>query len=205
MSQQHDLFAAPPPAPNAKLYREWDRTSSVLWTQGAIPWERHSMVAHGKTIPMPRMECFLALKAGATYRYSGVEYTARAVDMVPGLRLLLASVSGEMSAAYGVRPNAVFANLYRDGQDSIGWHSDDEPSLGRTRDVVIASLSLGARRRFNMKHRTTGATAGWSLGQGDLLIMGPGCQSDWLHCVPKTAKPVGQRINLTFRYIEDRP
>ena len=100
----------------------------------------------------------------------------------------------------GTSFNGVLLNLYRDGRDSMGWHSDDEPELGRK--PVIASLSLGAPRRFvfralkNHAHKFR-----LILNHDSLLIMSGETQSHWQHALPKTTKPVATRINLTFRWV----
>ena len=96
--------------------------------------------------------------------------------------------------------NSCLANLYRDGSDSMGYHSDDEPELGPR--PTIASISLGARRNFALRHRVSRQRWTWSLGEGDLLVMRAEAQSDYAHAVPKTAKPVGPRMNLTFRVFQ---
>jgi alkylated DNA repair dioxygenase AlkB len=96
----------------------------------------------------------------------------------------------------------MLANLYRDGRDSVGWHADAEPELGPSRDdIAIASLSLGAARRFVLKHRRTGELRSYELGDGALLVMSGRTQLDWVHALPKTRRPAGPRINLTFRVI----
>ena len=89
------------------------------------------------------------------------------------------------------------ANLYRDGTDSMGYHSDNETELGPR--PTIASISLGDRRRFVLRHRVTREQWSWDLGHGDLLVMRDESQSDYAHAVPKTSRPVGPRMNLTFR------
>jgi alkylated DNA repair dioxygenase AlkB len=201
---QRSLFGGPEPVrPDVHLQREYltrDGAHILLATlTETLPWEQRSLTRYEQTVQMPRLECWLSTVPGAVYTYSGVRYEALdlwAPDMAIMYNLLTA-INKDTQQQF----NAVFANLYRTGQDSIGWHADDEPVLGPTRDVVIASLSLGARRRFVMKRRATDARAEWSLGEGDLLIMGPGCQSEWLHQVPKTTKPVGPRLNLTFRRV----
>ena len=83
----------------------------------------------------------------------------------------------------------------------MGWHSDDEPELGR--DPCIASLSLGSERRFLLRHKTQSnlPTYEYLLGDGDLLIMDGETQHHWKHQIPKTRRPVGPRINITFRYV----
>ena len=97
----------------------------------------------------------------------------------------------------GVPFNSCLANLYRDGTDSMGYHSDDEPELGP--EPTIASVSLGARRRFVLRHRATRERWTWELGGGDLLVMRDESQRDYAHAIPKTARPIGPRMNLTFR------
>jgi alkylated DNA repair dioxygenase AlkB len=96
--------------------------------------------------------------------------------------------------------NSVLANLYRDGRDSMGWHSDDEPELGA--QPVIASLSLGSTRRFVLKHRRDPSRKfALELPHGSLLLMRGATQANYRHALPRTARPVGPRINLTFRRI----
>ena len=91
-------------------------------------------------------------------------------------------------------------NLYRDGRDGMGWHADDEPELGR--EPAIASVSLGATRRFKLRHRRYRVQpARLDLAHGDLLLMAGATQHHYVHAVPKTARPVGERVNLTFRSV----
>lgn len=193
---QPGLFTPAPPKPDTFLCRNWlrDHRRALAVLTNTLPWEQRRL----REQPMPRLECWLSSRPGATYKYSGVEYVAQDLADYRVLAHLLQVVGDAMEANYGQRPDSVFANLYRTGKDSIGWHSDDEPALGPVARVVIASLSLGAHRKFAMKS-PEGVRCDWLLGEGDLLIMGPGCQSGWLHSVPKTTKPVGSRLNLTFR------
>jgi alkylated DNA repair dioxygenase AlkB len=93
--------------------------------------------------------------------------------------------------------NSCLANLYRDGNDSVSWHADDETELGP--NPTIASLSFGAPRIFKLKHRASGATFDYELLPGSLLVMYGRCQDDWVHAIPKRARVAGPRINLTFR------
>jgi alkylated DNA repair dioxygenase AlkB len=93
--------------------------------------------------------------------------------------------------------NSVLLNLYRDGRDSVSWHADNEPGLGR--NPIIASISLGMTRRFQMKHRQRAERLSLDLPSGSCLVMAGATQHHWLHQVPKTSRPVGPRINLTFR------
>jgi alkylated DNA repair dioxygenase AlkB len=113
-----------------------------------------------------------------------------------------------VSAAAGIDFNSVLANLYRDGCDAMGWHSDDEVELGPR--PAVASVSLGAPRRFAFRGRpsrgekrraTEIARHGLELPHGSLLLMAGDTQVNWQHALPRTARPVGPRINLTFRWI----
>jgi alkylated DNA repair dioxygenase AlkB len=95
--------------------------------------------------------------------------------------------------------NSVLLNRYRDGNDSISWHTDAEPELGR--NPVIASVNFGAERVFQLRHMKTGERIDIPLSHGSVLIMEDQLQHFWQHQVPKTKKPLTERINLTFRYI----
>jgi len=154
----------------------------------AIAWEQHDITLFGRTVPTPRLTAWIA---DAAYAYSGVVNQPR-----PWPRPL-AALRDQLVAETGVGFNSCLANLYRDGSDSMGYHSDDEPELGPR--PIIASVSLGARRSFAVRHRVTRQRWTWALGEGDLLVMSAESQSDYAHAVPKTAKPTGPRMNLTFR------
>ena len=140
-------------------------------------------------MPTPRLTAWMGDHA---YRYSGL--TNEPQPWPPALATLRDRLSEELGAPF----NSCLANLYRDGSDSMGYHADDEPELGP--QPVIASISLGARRRFALRHRTSRQRWTWELGEGDLLVMSGESQRDYLHAVPKTARPVGPRMNLTFRH-----
>ena len=136
----------------------------------------------------------------AFYTYSGRTFTPN-----PWTPELLA-IKERVDRAAGAAFNSVLVNYYRDGRDSMGEHADDEPELGPAPDnVLIASVSLGAPRRFVLRHRRSGATREWALGDGNLLVMGGTTQRHWRHRVPRTAVPVGPRMNLTFRVIVGDP
>ncbi len=157
-----------------------------------IPWERDEIMMYGKRLPVPRLTAWFGDR-GADYVYSGVRNVPRPwTATLAGLRDLVA-------ARCGVTFNSVLLNLYRDGSDSVAWHRDDEPELGRA--PTIGSLSLGATRRFRLRNRESGHALGWDLESGSLLVMSGASQGDWEHCVSKTKRPVGARINLTFRQI----
>lgn len=159
-----------------------------------IDWRQEFITLYGKRHPQPRLTAWYG-DAGATYRYSGL--TLKPCPWVP----VLQTAKSLVESAARHRFNSVLLNLYRTGQDSMGWHSDNEPELGR--HPVIASLSFGATRRFIMRHcdRKDLPKVELCLSHGSLVIMQGKTQHCWQHQVPKTAKPVGPRINLTFRWI----
>lgn len=100
--------------------------------------------------------------------------------------------------------NSVLINYYRNGKDRVAWHSDDEKELGK--NPVIASVSLGAERKFKLRHKKFKENQlkhEVLLANGSLLVMSGTTQHHWLHEVPRTAKPIGPRINLTFRVIKN--
>lgn len=135
----------------------------------------------------------------AVYTYSGLRNAP--LPWTPSLSVL----RERLHQATGIEFNSVLLNLYRSGQDSMGWHRDNEPELGER--PVIASLSLGASRRFVMKH-VKDPQKRWQtrLRAGSLLIMAGDAQRKWKHAVPKSAADAsGQRINLTFRTILRQP
>ena len=130
--------------------------------------------------------------SGITYKYSGVENVAR-----PWTATLL-EIKEQIEAVDGTY-NYCLLNRYRNGQDSMGWHADNEPEMGN----VIGSLSLGATRKFRIRHIVTRETQTFLAGHGTLIIMAGTMQQYWQHEVPKTKQEVGERINLTFRQIQN--
>ena len=161
-----------------------------------LPWQVHRVRLFGREHASPRLSCWIG-DAGASYRYSGVRHEPN--PWPPAL----APLRARLERALGTRFNSVLANLYRDGRNAMGWHSDDEPELGAR--PVIASLSLGAARRFVLRHRTDPVRRlACELGPGSLLVMAGETQRHYRHALPRTARPVGPRINLTFRRILTR-
>lgn len=161
----------------------------------ATPWQTSSMTMYGRTIAMPRL---IAWYADAPYTFSGSTQTPNA--WTPELAALRDRLAADTGAPY----NSVLLNLYRDGQDSISWHSDDEPELGPA--PAIASLSLGATRDFVMRRKDDHAVKTTvALTHGSLVVMRGESQSAWQHAVPKRARVTQPRINLTFRWFEPRP
>jgi alkylated DNA repair dioxygenase AlkB len=159
--------------------------------RAATPWQREA----GRGRPFPRLTAWYA-DPGLTYSYSGV--THRALAWTPTLQ----EIRRRVEEASGAPFNSLLLNLYRDGRDSIGFHSDDEPELGV--NPVIASVSLGAVRQFVLKHKKSKERLAFRLAHGSLMVMGGACQHHWIHGIPKTAEEVCERINLTFRQIVRR-
>lgn len=158
-----------------------------------IPWRQESVHMYGKQIPMPRLTAWIG-DPGRSYRYSGVTY-----EPLPWTGRT-AAMREQIEQRTGACFNTVLANLYRDGRDSMGWHADNEPELGE--NPVIASVSLGAVRRFQLRHRKQqDQRVDLDLEPGSLLIMAGALQHHWRHGLPKTTREVGPRINLTFRNI----
>jgi alkylated DNA repair dioxygenase AlkB len=159
----------------------------------AVPWEVHRIRLFGREHASPRLSCWIGDPA-AVYRYSGTRFAPH--PWLPDLAALRERLCAELGAPF----NSVLANLYRDGRDAMGWHSDDEPELGPA--PVIASVSLGTPRPFVLKHRRDPALRhALVLEPGSLLVMAGATQRHWKHALPRTAKPVGARINLTFRQV----
>lgn len=157
-----------------------------------LAWHEEQIVIAGKALKVPRLVCWYG-DPGAVYRYSGVDHVP--LPWTPVLAMLRQAIEQRSGWAF----NSVLGNLYRDGGDSMGWHADNEKELGPC--PKIASLSLGATRRFRLRHIRSGETIDMELTHGSLLLMGGALQHHWRHCLPKTRKPLGPRINLTFRRI----
>lgn len=159
----------------------------------AIPWEVHRIRLFGRLVDSPRLSCWIG-DPDASYRYSGTRFEPQPW---PDALLL---VRDRLARETGARYNSVLANLYRDQRDAMGWHSDNEPELGR--QPVIASLSLGATRRFVFKSRDEPLRQlALELPHGSLLLMRGDTQSNYRHALPRTRREIGARINLTFRRI----
>ncbi len=158
-----------------------------------IEWARKSIRLYGRTVPIPRLTAWYG-DAGATYTYSGITETP-----LPWTSELL-DIRSRVESVAAFEFNSVLLNYYRGGRDSMSWHSDDEPELGR--NPVIASVSFGAERKFQFKHRSVPEMrAAVDLTHGSLLLMTGPTQHFWKHQLPKSARAEGSRINLTFRRV----
>ena len=164
--------------------------------RGGVNWRQEQILILGQRRLVPRLVAWHG-DAGAHYHYSGTDHEPQ--PWLPPLALIRERVTTLIGAPF----NAVLLNLYRDGRDGMGWHADDEPELGR--NPVIASVSLGAERRFCLRHRRRkDLKLDLPLPHGSLFCMGGATQHHWVHALPKTQRPVGERINLTFRSVQVR-
>ena len=159
--------------------------------QAQIPWQQHSLRMFGRELQEPRLSCWMG---DLPYRYSGK--TRRPEPWQPLVRDICKRVSTICLQPF----NGVLLNYYRHGQDSMGWHGDNERSLGI--NPVIASVSLGACRRFLLRHKS-GEQRELLLSHGSLLVMAGEMQHHWQHALPKMAASAEPRINLTFRCLRE--
>lgn len=154
------------------------------------PWEDHVFKMHGRQVAMPRR---IAFYGEHSYSYSGITHPARPMtDSIDKLRREIEELAGEPF-------NCVLLNYYRDGKDSVSWHSDDDYHNGG--HPVVASLSFGAARKFKVRRKDRSEQFDLNLTPGSLLLMLKRAQLDWEHSIPKTKKNIGPRVNLTFRYM----
>lgn len=158
------------------------------------PWRQDEIRIFGKTYPQPRLTALYGNNQ-RPYQYSNI--VMHPLKFTPFLEELKATID----KISGISFTSCLLNLYRDGRDSNGWHADDEKELGT--NPIIASLSLGAARMFHLKHKKNkDLKTKIVLEHGSLLLMKGGTQHNWLHQIPKTKRPIGERINLTFRVIQ---
>lgn len=166
-----------------------DVFSSLLASTG---WEKQSLVMFGKIVEEPRLSTWHS-EPHLTYTYSGAKRTP--VAWTPQLVELRGLCESQVQHTF----NGVLINLYRNGKDHLSWHSDDETVNGS--EPVIASLSFGAERKFELRHKETGVRVSTMLPHGSLLVMSGLSQARWVHRVPKSSVISEPRINLTFRHL----
>ncbi len=160
-----------------------------------VSWQQEVIRLFDRQLQCPRLSAWYG-DPGTVYQYSGI--VRNPAPWPQYLSKLCCSIESRVESEF----NSVLLNYYRDGNDSMGKHSDDEKELGK--NPVIASLSLGNTRRFLLhpKSQSAGKPCAVNLTHGSLLIMKGNCQRNWKHAVPKTKSAVGPRINLTFRKIQ---
>lgn len=199
-----DLFSESPlQLPNAELalWPQWlsvsvaDEWLTLLTEQ--TPWQQPQVRIFGRHVAVPRLVAWYG-DAEASYRYSGL--THQPLPWTP----LLAQIRAQVEQAAGQSLNGVLLNYYRHGQDSMGWHSDDEAELGV--NPLIASLNLGGTRRFDLRRKGQNRIEhSLDLQHGSLLVMRGATQHHWQHQVAKTRASCAPRLNLTFRLIKPNP
>lgn len=155
-------------------------------------WPENRYLYGGRQFVLPRLQTWHA-DHGIRYSYSN-----NLLETRPWTPLLL-SIRSKVETFLASSFNAVLVNYYRDGEDHVGWHADDEPELGE--QPLIASLTFGAERRFEFKHKDSPEKGYVVLRNGTLLVMQPSFQHHWLHRVPKAGEVGDGRINLTFRQV----
>ena len=181
-------------------YRPWtfspswmssdDSQSWQAQINSRLVWSRPVISVYGSSHVVPRKTSFLA-EENISYRYSGIVHYGN------GWPDWFHPLLEKINSTCAVNFNGCLINLYRNGKDCMGWHADNEPELDAAKP--IASLSLGEQRDFVFKHRTKALKDLLKLNSGDLLIMHPGCQNEWIHSLPRRNKIIKSRINLTFR------
>ncbi|HTH62300.1 MAG TPA: alpha-ketoglutarate-dependent dioxygenase AlkB [Paraburkholderia sp.] len=190
-----DLFDDAP-QPEVDWYPQWlapDAAASMLERVIAeTTWQQDTIRTPGGTVALPRLTAWQG-ERDAVYVYSGIRNVPQPWSPA------VAELRDAVDAVCGVRFNSVLLNRYRNGADSMGWHADKERELGA--EPVIASLSLGATRRFDLRHNATGVVRSFRLSSGSLLVMRGQTQAQWRHRVPKESGIAAERVNLTFRIV----
>ncbi|HWV08164.1 MAG TPA: alpha-ketoglutarate-dependent dioxygenase AlkB [Pseudomonas sp.] len=185
------------PDADLRLLPQWvDAATADRWLAQLVAetaWEQPEVHIFGRAVAVPRLLAWYG-DAEASYRYSG--QTHEPLPWTP----LLAEIRKRVQDEVGQPLNGVLLNYYRDGNDSMGWHSDDEAELGR--NPLVASLNLGGTRRFDLRRKGGSRIEhSLSLDHASLLVMGGPTQHYWQHQVAKTRQPCAPRLNLTFRLI----
>jgi alkylated DNA repair dioxygenase AlkB len=200
---QQNLFTEEPaaldlPDADVRYYPDFIENSSVIYHAllEEITWQQDTIQMYGRPVLIPRMNAWYG-DAEAHYGYSGLKLTPH--SWTPSLLSLKVLVEEFLQQNF----NSVLANYYRDANDSVAWHADDEPELGLK--PVIASLSFGATRRFSLRRKSAGRAAPVhiELAPGSLLVMAGDTQKFWHHQLAKNNQPVAGRINLTYRLIAE--
>lgn len=160
-----------------------------------LPWRQDRVRIAGRELNVPRLQCWMG---DADYAYSGIKLTAEPWHPV------VDHIRERVQTLTEYQFNVVLLNYYRNGQDSVAWHADDEPELGQ--NPVIASVTLGAERPFQLRHKRDKSRPRhrFMLTNGSLLLMGESIQNNWMHQLPKVKHLTESRLNLTFRRIVQR-
>ena len=176
-----------------KFFSKSDSDNYFKKLREHVLWKQESMNMYGKKINFPRLTSWYG-DSDKPYSFSGITLQPHPWNTE------ILEIKLKIEPIANVTFNSVLLNLYRSGNDSISWHTDAEPELGK--NPVIASVNFGETRKFQLKHIKTGERREIELEHGSLLIMQGELQHFWQHQVPKTSKVIGERINLTFRVIK---
>ena len=160
-----------------------------------LSWESMAIKMFGKDITIPRLQCWVGDK-GCNYKYSGKKLNRQ--DWTEDLIMIREKIYKELNIDF----NSVLVNYYRDGKDSMGWHSDNERELGP--NPTIASISLGSERDLVFRNKVNKEVLPIPQTHGCLILIDGKTQKNWQHAIKKTRKVIGPRINLTFRNIIDK-
>jgi alkylated DNA repair dioxygenase AlkB len=165
------------------LAPRWLRGADLVFGElvARLHWGQREVVMYDRVLPEPRLTSWWST-------------ASRRDEPLPVLR----EARRDLSTHYGRQFDSIGFNLYRDGHDSVAWHGDRERFVRE--DPVVAILSVGSARPFQMRPRAGGPSQSWLLGHGDLFVMGGACQHDWLHSVPKVAHAPGPRLSIMFRH-----
>jgi alkylated DNA repair dioxygenase AlkB len=198
-NQQYPAQQFSLPDASLTLWPDWlsSAESNLLQhqLQYQLPWSQDSIVLFGKSVRIPRQQVWMG-DSHCSYRYSGTTFVPQ--PWHPLVQQLALRVSQFLQQPF----NCVLLNLYANGHQHMGWHADNEAELGHA--PSIASVSLGASRKFELRHRAKPWQLALDLTPGSLLLMAGHCQQYWQHRLPKQAKVTDSRLNLTFRYIENK-
>jgi len=186
-SGEHDLM---PPIKLIRGYLSEAQQTALLEEADAYPLSRPVIKVYGKQHAIPRTQVWFG-DEGCDYLYSGLFINA--LPWPKYARLL----QQKLKRDFGLNANGVLVNRYADGNESMGWHSDDEPEIAIGSDIV--SVTLGATRDFFIRHKSSHHKISISLESGDLLLMQWPMQKEWEHSLPKRMKVMEPRLNFTFR------
>ena len=202
---QLDVFSTPASAPNLtkipngeyifikNFFNKQESDSFFKLLEQNILWKQESMKMYGKEVKFPRLT--------AWYGDNTKQYTFSGITLQPNpWNEELTAIKQRIEKVAKVDFNSVLLNMYRSGKDSISWHTDAEPELGK--NPVIASVTFGETRNFQLRHKETKEKIDIELTDGSLLVMQGELQHYWQHQIPKTSKEKSVRINLTFRVIK---
>lgn len=179
------------------LPRTWSPAASarlLIELKDEVAWEHREVRVMGRTVMQPRLVAYMADDTSLAYTYSGLTLTP--LPWSPAVQEIKAALEASSGASF----NSCLLNLYRDGSDTMGWHSDNEPLYGK--HPTIGSASFGASRDFVLRHNQERTRKlSFPLGHGDVLLMTGATQDHWMHCIPKRAGIDAPRVNLTFRKV----